>query len=147
MRASIVFITETEDTAKALDLYARMMLAEKDESSFMTYRRALLSGTLVRQADIFVLELFSMDSLGPRAEGIFTAEKWLSLGKRSLVVSGEACSDTIQNSLYWDLAARDDLKDRIMAVLAAPLARPSDLTTLRAYFSKYYRHSEDPHQK
>ncbi|MDH4317450.1 MAG: hypothetical protein OEV64_03590 [Desulfobulbaceae bacterium] len=147
MKVSIVTITDTEDTARAFDLYVRIMLPQKAESSFMTYRRSLLSRTLVLRADIFVLELFSMDNLGPRAEGIITAEKWLSLGKRALVVSGEACSDIIQCPLYWDLAAKDDLKDRIMALAEAPLSLPSELNTLRTYFSKFYRRAEDPHLK
>jgi len=145
MKATIVSITDTEETAKVLDTYFSTLMAETVVSYFMTYRRTLLSGTLVRQADLFVVELFSLDAIGPRAEGIFAGEKWLSLGKRAIIVSGAACADGIQSLLYWDLASKDGLHDRIMTVLAAPVTGPSALASLRAHFSKYCRPAEDPH--
>lgn len=145
MKAIIVSITDAEKTAKVLDTYFCTSMAEAVESCFMTYRQTLLSGRLVRQADLFVVELFSLDTIGPRAEGIFVAEKWLSLGKRAMIVSGTACADAVRSMLYWDLASEDRLMDRIKAVLAEPVASPYSLASVRAHFSKFCRAAEDPH--
>ena len=147
MRTTIVSITDSEETSRALDVYFNTCMAATVESCFMTYRCSLLSGTLVRQADIFVMDMFSTDGTGPRAEGIFAAAKWLSLGKRALVISGAACADSIQDSLYWDLASEDKLTDRVLSILANPVPPPSALAPLRAHFGKYCRPAEDPHNR
>lgn len=147
MKPTIVSITDSEETARALNLYVLAVMADRVDSYFMTYHRTLLSGTLIRQTDLFIVELFATDSVGPRAEGIFAAEKWISLGKRALVVSGAAYSQDIKSPLYWDLAASDELKDRITVVLDSPLARPSELDSAKARFRKYCRPAVDPHMK
>jgi len=145
MRHTVISIADSEETAKAINLHLVVVMGERVDSYFMTYHRMLLSGTLVRQADLFLMELFTTDNLGPRAEGIFAAEKWISLGKRALIVSGAAIAQDIQSPLYWDLAASDELRDRIVSVLESPLSRLSDLDSVRERFRKYYRPAIDPH--
>jgi len=146
MRQTIITIADDEATAKALHLYIVTTMEERVDSYFMTYHRTLLSGTLVRQADLFLMELFTTDTVGLRAEGIFAAEKWISLGKRALIVSGSALAQNIQSPIYWDLAASDELRGRITSVLESPLSLPSDLDSVRERFRNYYRPAIDPHR-
>lgn len=147
MKATAVVIADSAETARAIDIYVRTAMSDAVETCYMTYRRPLLSGTLVRHADIFIVELFSMDSIGLRAEGILTAEKWLSFGKRALIVSGSARADTFTNPLFWDLAAKDQLRDRILSVLAVPAATPRALSLMKEYYRQYCRPAEDPHTR
>jgi hypothetical protein len=147
MKSTAIVIADSEETARAIDIYMKAVMADTIEAYFMTYHHPLLSGALVRQADIFIVELFSMDNIGQRAEGLLTAEKWLSLGKRALIVSGMGCADAVANPLYWDLAAADQLGDRIFAVLAAPVADQAILRPMKARFRQYCRPAKDPHHR
>jgi hypothetical protein len=146
MKSTIVSIAEREETAKVLNRYLLAVFADHVDSFFMTYHRTLLSGTLIRQTDLFIVELFETDNVGPRAEGIFAAEKLISLGKRTIIVSGAACSESIRSPLYWDLGDPEELKDRILAAIETPLSHASDLNPVKAHFRRYCRPPEDPHQ-
>ncbi len=143
MKATLVTIADTDKTARTLDLYLRSSLGEGTDSYFMTYRRILLSGTLVRRMDLLILELLARDNEGYRAEGIFGAEKWASSGKRALIVSGSAQSDTIDCLGYWDLAAQDLLSERVRHLLHAPPTRIVDLADLKERFGRYCRPAVD----
>ncbi len=147
MSSVIVSVTERLETAKTLDLYIRSTMPDRVVSYFMTYQGELLSGSLIRQADLFVVELFASDAIGPYTEGLFAAEKWLSLKKRALIVSGNACADQIKNQLYWDLAAADDLCNRIDAVIRSSPFPPSALESVRKNYSRYCRPAQDPHHQ
>jgi len=147
MRRIIVSITEQADTAKAIDSYIRSTMNDHIDSYYMTYCGELLSGALIRQADLFVIELFATDSVGPYTEGLHAAVKWISLGKRALIVSGSAIAEKIESPLYWDLASRDTLKSRMISVLESPTPSPSALDTVKKHFHRYYRKAEDPHRE
>lgn len=147
MNKTLVTIADTADMARVIDRYLRASLGERIESYFMTYRRTLLSGSLVKHTDFFILELLTQDDAGYRAEGIFTAEKWMNSGKRVLIVSGTGQSDAIDCPNYWDLAAPDPLSDRILTLLDTPPAASTDLTLLRQRFGHYCRPAVDLHGK
>lgn len=147
MRATLVTIADTDETARTLDLYLRSSLGEDTDSYFMTYRRTLLSGTLVRRMDLLILELLARDNEGYRAEGIFGAEKWAMSRKRVLIVSGAARSDSIDCPGYWDLAAQDLLSERIRRLIDAPPIRIADLAGLKKQFSRYCRPAVDFHRR
>jgi hypothetical protein len=113
----------------------------------MTYSRSLLSGALLRRTDLFILELFRQDDVGFRAEAIFATEKWLSAGRRVLIVSGAAVSKNLNCALYWDLSAPDELRERISRVLREPPALISEIDPLRATFGTYCRPAIDRHME
>jgi len=120
-------------------------MANKVESYFMTYGRSLLSGTLVNQTDLFLLELLRRDDIGYRAEGIFTAEKMIVSGKRSLIISGSAHSDTVNSLIYWDLAASESLHERIENLLKIPPLPRRNLDHLKKAFHEYCRPATNHH--
>ena len=117
MTICIISITDTDELARSLNRYFKCFLGPRIESYFMTYERNLLSGSLLRQADLIVLELLRRDDIGFRAEGLYAAEKWVQIGKRILIVSGTTQSDIIDNPAYWDLAAANQLHLKIQWLL------------------------------
>nr|VFJ43312.1 MAG: hypothetical protein BECKFM1743A_GA0114220_1000720 [Candidatus Kentron sp. FM]VFJ43944.1 MAG: hypothetical protein BECKFM1743C_GA0114222_100071 [Candidatus Kentron sp. FM]VFK06047.1 MAG: hypothetical protein BECKFM1743B_GA0114221_1000920 [Candidatus Kentron sp. FM] len=147
MNGTFVIIADTARTAQTIELYLRLSLGEKIESYFMTYRRTLLSPPLVRRMDLLILELLTRDDEGYRAEGIFSAQRWMRSGRRALIVSGAGQSDSLDCLNYWDLAAPDLLHERILRLLDTPPARLADLTVLKDRFGKYCRPAVDLHGK
>lgn len=147
MKATLVTIADAEETARTLDIYLRSSLRDGIDSYFMTYSRTLLSGTLVRQMDLLILELLARDNAGYRAAAIFGAEKWVPLGKRVLIISGAAQSDTVNSPAYWDLAAADSLCERIQRLLDSPPIHVADLVKLKDRFRKYCRPAVDYHRR
>jgi hypothetical protein len=146
MKNIIVSVTDRKTTAQSLDVYFETVMHGLVSSYYMTYHDTRYSPELVRQTDLFVLDLFATDSRGLYTEGIFVAEKWLSFGKRVLVLSGAACAGVVNSHLYWDLEADGDLGVRITSLLEGPLPKAHDLTSVKAYFHKFYRRAEDPHR-
>lgn len=146
MRNLIVSVTDQKTTAQALEIYLRAAMSRRVDFRYMTYHDTRYSPELVRQADLFLLELFATDSRGLYTEGILAAEKWLSLGKRVLVLSGAACAGTVNSPVYWDLGASDDLSDRIASLVEAPLPKLQEWAVMRACFHRFYRRAEDPHK-
>jgi hypothetical protein len=145
MRACIVTITDTDALARSLDRYFRCFFGSRIESYFMTYRQTLLSGALLRNTDLFVLEMLTHDDIGFRAEGIFAAEKWACIGKKVLVISGSAQSDILNSRAYWDLSAPDPLHTRIQWMLDNPPLSTKDFSKLRKTFGEYCRPAVDHH--
>lgn len=145
MKWQLVSITDSEDLARLMDSYLRFFLGTSVDSIFMTYGRSLLSGTLIRQVDLFILELLRGDDIGYRAEGIFTAEKWLEAGKRVLIVSGDVLSAEMESPSYWDLSATDPLADRVHRLLNTPVPPVSALGVLRRAYAQYCRPLCDRH--
>lgn len=146
MTACIVTIADTEELARTLDCYAHCFLGPDIESYFMTYTHNLLSGHLLRQADLFILELLRRDDIGYRAEAIFAAEKWLPIGKRVLIVSGTASSAHLNIPLYWDLSAHESLHARITRVLMEPVPAMTQLDGLRVAYKEYCRPAINHHK-
>lgn len=146
MSACIVTIADTEELARTLDRYVHCFLGSDIESYFMTYNRNLLSGRLLRQADLFILELLRHDDIGYRAEALFAAEKWLPIGKRVLIVSCAASSDHLNIPLFWDLSARESLHARITRVLLEPVPALAQLDGLRVAYKEYCRPAIDYHK-
>jgi len=147
MTACIVSIADTNEMARSLDRYLTCFFGSRIESYFMTYGRNLLSGSLLRQTDLFILELLRRDDIGYRAEGIFAAEKWAPIGKRVLIVSGAAHSAAGEHSLYWDLAAPESLHERVQQLLNRPPASLGDVVRLRELFKEYCRPAVDHHRR
>lgn len=146
MKLTLVSITDNEMTSRVLNLYFREVLTHSVDFFFTTYRRTQLARTHFRQADLFIVELFTTDEMGLRAEGIFAAEKLISLGKRSLIISGASKSSEIKSPVYWDLAAPEELRDRVFYLIKAPLPHETDLESTKRNFYKYYRPPLDPHR-
>lgn len=147
MNACIVTIADSEEMARTLDRYIRCFLGQSTESYFMTYEHNLLSGTLFRQADLFVLELLRKDDLGYRAEALFASEKWLPLGKKVLIVSGSAYSSHLDSSLYWDLSSAEPLSERLEHILREPVPSAEQLDSLKIAFQKHYRPAVNYHKR
>ena len=146
MKAYIVAIADTDEMARTLDRYLRCCFGgDRVESYFMTYGRNLLSGSMFRQADLFLLELFRRDYIGYRAEAIPVAEKWISASKRVLIFSGSALSDTVRSRAYWDLSASEPLHERIQHLLDSPTTPVLDFARLRVVFGAYCRPAVDHH--
>ena len=145
MMATIVSIVNTEEMARTLDRYLCCFLGQRIDSYFMTYEQRLLSGSLFRQTDLFVLELFRRDDIGYRAEAIPVAEKWASAGKRVLIVSGSAKAETVGSTSYWDLGSSDTLHERILSLLESPPASPSVFHAIRLVFADYCRPPKSYH--
>jgi len=145
MSVCVVTITDAEELARVVDSYLRCLFGSEVESYFMTYSRSLLSGSLLRKTDLFILELLRRDDLGYRAEALFAAEKWAPLGKRVLVVSGGTSSGDVGSPAYWDMAASDTLCERIRNCLHAPPASAQDIQRMRTRFVAWCRPAADHH--
>jgi hypothetical protein len=146
MTTCIVSIADTEEMARTLDRYLRCHFGSRIESYFMTYGRNLLSGSLLRQTDLFILELLRRDDIGYRAEGIFAAEKWVPIGKRVLIVSGAAKLAAAELSSYWDLATLESLHERVQRLLERPPVPVRDFVRLKGSFKEYCRPAVDHHR-
>lgn len=146
MRACIVSIADTEEMARTLDRYLHCFLADRIDSYFTTYGQHLLSGSLFRQTDLFILELLRRDDIGYRAEAIPVAEKWSSVGKRVLIISAAVEADIVNNLCYWDLAAPEALYERVQQLLNSPPAADRDFSRLKEVFKEYCRSAVDYHK-
>ena len=141
----IVTITNTDELARSLDRYLQCFLATGIESYYMTYRNSALSGPMVRNADLFILELLRRDDIGYRAEAIPVAEKFSAAAKRVLIVSGAAQATVVNSPAYWDLAALDPLHQRVRGLLGQPPLSPLDMAHMREVFREYCRPAVDHH--
>lgn len=139
MNACIVSITDSFDFSRTLDRYIHNFMGRRVLTYFMTYGQSLLSSTLVRQTDLFILETLRHDELGFCAEGIRYAEKLLTLGKRTLLISGSGFSDTMNCAIYWDISAMEPLHERIRILLQSPLPPKRELNPVRKVFKRNCR--------
>jgi hypothetical protein len=144
MTDCIVSIADSEATARLLDACVQDATEHRAESFYMTYSHSLLSGSLLQQTGLFVLELLRRDDAGFRAEALFVAPRLLQIGKRVLIVSGTARTG-IDMPLFWDLASPDALLDRIRLILNSPVATPDQIEPLMQAFASYCRPSVDYH--
>ena len=139
MKSCIVSICNTSELAMAVDHYCLQFLDSVIESYHFTFNERKLSQRLIRQTDLFILELLAHDDVGYYAAAIPVAEKWLKTGKKVLIVSGAAKSMLVDVIWYWDLGAKDPLYERIARLLETPLPHPGVFAPLREIFSAYCR--------
>jgi len=146
MSALIVIIMESETTSRAVAETLDATLGNLIETTHMTYHNSLLSRTLMLHTHLFILDLFSNDKQGRRAEGIFVAESFAKANYCSLVISSLACADRINSPYYWDFAATDYLPNRVHALLMNQVQMPADAyTPLKKAFPSQYRPPHDGH--
>ena len=149
MKTNIAIIADTDEVARAMDLYVRSFLKDKGvESYFTTYEVGLPPG-LFRQTDLFILELLRHDSIGYRAEAIPVAEKLALAGKKTLIVSGAVEADKAASISYWDLSlvVSEPLHERIKLLLKNPPATVNDFNCLKTIFQYYCRPPVNHHRR
>lgn len=145
MSALIVTITDTDELAQAIDRYLRTLLKDHVDVCYMTYENSRLSGQLVRQADMFLLELFRRDAFGYRAEGLYVAERFATNNKRVLLFSGDIKAGQVESEYYWDLASLDSLFLRVERLLAAPRPVAARFGDIAGIFNEFCRPALDSH--
>ena len=145
MKFIAVSIADTQEMARTLDRYLHCFFDPNIESYFMTYEQRLLSGSLFRKTDLFLLELLRRDNIGYRAEAIPAAEKWAAAGKRVLIISGAAKASRVNSTFYWDLASADSLHERITTLLDSPVPGSQVYNGLKQVFAEYSRPAASHH--
>ena len=146
MKALVVIITETNLLARTLDRCLSIVLEGHIETSFMTYHQSRLSKAILDQTDLFILDLFSHDALGCRAEGIGVAELFTKAGRRTLLISNQAKANVVGSDYYWDLASPDHLPERVLRLLKQPMPLGIlDFSALKEVFASYCRPVHDRH--
>lgn len=143
MNTLIVVIMETELAARAVARCLETTLGDAVETVSMTYRHSHMSRELMLRTDLFVLDVFNRDRLGPRAEGVFVAERFAAAGYRSLLCTASARADQVACRLYWDVAAEDNLPERVLRNLEQPPPDVADFAPLRQQFADWYRKPYD----
>jgi hypothetical protein len=145
MSALIVIITESDVLARALDRTLSITLGQHVETCFMTYQHSRLSGQLLRQADLFILEVLARDTLGYRVAGIDAAKKFATTGKKSLLISDRCKAEKIGSLYYWDAASPDHLPERVLKVLTLPPPDQEAFVALQKGFAVWCRPPHDGH--
>lgn len=79
--------------------------------------QGILIPRVLRETDLFVLELWRTYSTGLRAEGLAVAEELIRQRSLPLVVSPLAFAEALDLAWYWDMAARDSLAARCKRLL------------------------------
>jgi hypothetical protein len=143
MSALIVIVMEFHAVAHAVARSLETTLGDQVETSFMTYANRQLSRELMLRTDLFVLDVFGRDALGARAEGIFVAEKFAQVGRRTLLLSSCAKVELSANPYYWDVAAEDHLAERVQRVLRLPPLTDRELGVIRSTFAIFCRPPHD----
>ena len=113
--------------------------------------QGMLIPRVLRETNLFVLELWRTYSTGLRAEGLAVAEELIRQRSLPLVVSPLAFADTLDLAWYWDMAARDSLAARCKRLLrngfmqdpAASAALLVLKDRLRGYLDKQSGHEDE----
>ena len=145
MRSQLVIIMESWAAAKAVAQCLDVTLGDRVETLYMTYGNSRMSREILMRTDLFLLDVFNRDPLGPRAEGIFVAERFVGSGRRTLLLAAQARADRLDCRWYWDMAASDSLPERVLSVLAEPVPQVKDFAVLRNAFAPYCRKPYDGH--
>jgi len=87
--------------------------------------RGILTPKLIRNTDLFVLELWRTYSTGLRAEGLVVWEELRRQHALSLIVSPLAVGSETDTPFYWDLASENDLEERCRRLLGGGFRVPS----------------------
>ncbi len=146
MRTLLVIIMESAAAASAVAQTLDVTLGDRVETIYMTYAtRGGLSQEVYQRTDLFILDVFEHDALGPRAGGISTAEKFAAGGRRTLLLAARVMTDRVDCPWYWDMAASDSLPERVLSVLTKLGPQAEDFAKLRQAFAPYCRKAHDGH--
>lgn len=148
-RAHIVVVGDTPAFGKTV----AAILTHSDSTARLrhtTYENfiGLLTPRLIRDTDIFLLELWRTYPMGLRAEGMSVAEVLIQRRAVPLVISSLAFGPELDLPWYWDLGSVDTLVQRCQLLgrgaVRPPLAAADGLkTALACYTSKLHGHDTD----
>jgi hypothetical protein len=118
-----------------------------------TYERfsGMLTQRMLRETDLFVLELWRTYPTGLRAEGLAVAQELRRLRSKALVISPLFVAGEVNLPWYWDLGATDSVDARCTNLLlsSGQTERSEELSLailrnyLRDYLAKPQGHGSD----
>lgn len=97
---------------------------------------ALLRPETLRQSDLVVAELYRKYEYGIRAEAVVLAERCAGQPPL-LIIAPRYCSHEIDCPGYWDVAAKDTLKDRVTTLLQNPARALRHFERLKSAFAHH----------
>ena len=118
----------------------RMILEQEEHwqiSGFLwSQSPSLLRPETLQQSDLVVAELYRKYEYGIRAEAVVLAERCAG-HPPFLIIAPRYCSHEINCPGYWDVAAKDTLKDRVTSLLQTPASARLHFERLKSAFAHH----------
>jgi hypothetical protein len=117
--AEILIVGDTPAFGRTISAIVRGSARQLNRFRHTTYAslRGILSPRLLRETDLFILELWRSYSTGLRAEGLAVREELSKHRVRSLVISPLSLASEVDQAWYWDIGAQETLPHRCERLL------------------------------
>lgn len=142
MTPSILLIADRVELIKSLESAISPGINARFSSFLWQQSTVFLKPGLVHSSSLVVAELFRTYVQGQRAEAIAFAERWQGITP-VLIVAPSYWGHQIECPGYWDVAASDDISQRVKFLLKHPETSARNLDKLKA---KVRNHLELPRQ-